>query len=92
MRHKALPANYLLHSIQTTLSDAGFEVSKENNRRDFTLDFFKQLRVKTQAIGGPPSPGLDTLMRESTTIKITNMMDNIANGYIAPIEIVAKKA
>lgn len=29
-----------------SLSDAGFEVSRENNRRDFALEFFKQQRAK----------------------------------------------
>ena len=74
-----------------SLSKAGFDVSKENNRRDFALDFFKQLRAKTEANGGPPPLGLHTLMQESTAIKIKNMIDNIANGYISPIEIIAKK-
>ena len=72
------------------LSDAGFEVSIENNRRDFSLEFFKQLREKTEANGGPPPLGLHTLMQESTANKIKNMIDNIANGLIAPVEIIAK--
>jgi hypothetical protein len=44
------------------LSYDGFEVSKENNRRDFALDFFKQLRAITEANGGPPPLGLHTSM------------------------------
>jgi len=74
------------------LSDAGFDVSKENDRREFALDFFKQLRAKTEANGAPPPLGLHTLMQESTAVKIKNMIDNIVNGYISPIEIIAKKA
>jgi len=73
------------------LSDAGFEVSKENNRRDFALDFFKQLREKTEANGGPPPLGLHTLMQASTAVKIKNMIDNIADDYIAPVEVIANK-
>ncbi len=73
------------------LSDAGFEVSKENNRRGFALKFFKQLREKLEANGGPHSLGLHTLMQESTSTKIKNMIDNIAEGYIAPVEIIARK-
>jgi ubiquinone/menaquinone biosynthesis C-methylase UbiE len=73
------------------LSNAGFEVSKENNRRDFALDFFKQLRVKTEANGGPPPLGLHTLMQASTADKIKNMIDNIADDYIAPVEVIANK-
>jgi len=73
------------------LADAGFEITKENNRRDFALDFFKQLRAKTEASGGPPPLGLHTLMQESTTEKIKNMINNISEGYIAPAEVIARK-
>jgi len=73
------------------LNDAGFNVSSENNRRDFSLDFFKKLREKIAANGGPPPLGLHTLMRESTAEKIKNMVDNISSGRIAPIEIIAQK-
>ena len=73
------------------LSDAGFEVNKENIRRDFALDFFEQLRKKTQANGGPPPLGLHTLMKESTALKIKNMIENITKNYIAPVEIIVRK-
>lgn len=73
------------------LSDTGFEVSKANNRRDFALDFFKKLREKVEASGGPPPLGLHTLMQESTATKIKNMIDNITAGYVAPVEIIAQK-
>ena len=73
------------------LKDAGFEVVKENNRYDFALDFFKQLSAKTESAGGPPPLGLHTLMKESSTEKIKNMIKNISEGYIAPVEIVARK-
>lgn len=73
------------------LIGAGFEVSKENNRRDFALDYFKQLRVKTEANGGPPPLGLHTLMQESTADKIKNMIVNIENDCLAPVEIIAHK-
>jgi len=73
------------------LSDAGFKISNENNRRDFALEFFKKLREKTEASGGPPPLGLHTLMQESTMNKIKNMIENITSGYIAPIEIIAQK-
>lgn len=74
-----------------TLRDAGFEVSIESNRRDYALDFFKQIRAKTEACGGPPPLGLHTLMQESTADKIKNMIENIAANYIAPVEIIARK-
>ena len=73
------------------MNDAGFEVSGENNRRDFALDFFKQMRAKNETNGGPPPLGLHTLMRESTPLEFKNMIDNIVADYIAPVEIIAQK-
>lgn len=82
----ATPNRYL-----QALDNAGFEVSKEHNRRDFALEFFRKLREKLEASGGPPPLGLHTLMKESTPIKINNMIDNIKASYIAPVEIIAHK-
>ena len=73
------------------LNNAGFDVSDANNRRDFALNFFKQLGEKVAASGGPPPLGLHTLMQESTSNKIQNMIKNIAEGYVAPVEIIAQK-
>jgi ubiquinone/menaquinone biosynthesis C-methylase UbiE len=73
------------------LENAGFEVSKENNRREFALEFFANLRAKNEASGGPPPLGLHTLMQESTATKLKNMIHNITEGYVAPVEIIAHK-
>lgn len=85
--------SYLVEPSQykLALNKAGFEVLIENNRRDFALEFFKVLREKTEASGGPPPLGLHTLMQESTAIKIKNMIHNITEDYIAPVEIIASK-
>jgi ubiquinone/menaquinone biosynthesis C-methylase UbiE len=74
------------------LSNAGLRVLKEKNRQEFALEFFKKLHEKNKASGGPPPLGLHTLMKESTTIKIQNMVDNIASNYIAPVEMITHKA
>ena len=84
--HLATPDQY-----KQALINAGIEVSAENNRREFALDFFKQLHNKTEANAGPPPLGLHTLMQESTAVKIQNMIGNITENYIAPVEIIAKK-
>jgi ubiquinone/menaquinone biosynthesis C-methylase UbiE len=76
---------------QQALHDAGFKTSKENVRREFAMDFFKQMREKTEANGGPPPLGLHTLMQESTTVKVSNMITNITADLIAPVEIIAQK-
>jgi ubiquinone/menaquinone biosynthesis C-methylase UbiE len=74
---------------QSALAAAGFEVSATNNRRDFAIEFFKQLKAK--AHGGPPPIGLHLLMQDSTPVKVKNMVDNIVAGIIAPVEIIARK-
>lgn len=80
-----------LDIYRQALVGAGFEIVKEENRRDFALEFFKQLRAKSESSAGPPPLGLHTLMQDSTAGKIKNMIDNITDEYIAPVEIVAKK-
>lgn len=73
------------------LKQAGFEVLKVNDRRDFSLDFFKQLRVKTAEKVGPPPLGLHILMQKSAANKVKNMVENITKDLIAPVEIIVRK-
>jgi ubiquinone/menaquinone biosynthesis C-methylase UbiE len=73
------------------LQAAGFAVTAEHNRRDFALAFFAEFRAKTAAAGGPPPLGLHLLMGKSTPEKVQNMIDNISNDRIAPVELIARK-
>lgn len=73
------------------LLGAGFDILSENNCREFALEFFRKLREKTAANGEPPPLGLHTLMKETTPIKINNMIENIAADYIAPVSIIVRK-
>lgn len=73
------------------LRAAGFSPSRENIRRDFALEIFRKLQLKTQAGEGPPPLGLHTLMQESTGLKVRNMIHNIETGLIAPVELIARK-
>lgn len=76
---------------QQALSQAGFAVSPAQNRRDFALSYFRQLRAKAEVIGGLPPLGIHTLMKETAALKIKNMIDKISAGYIAPVEIIGQK-
>ena len=76
---------------KNALIESGFVIATNNNRRDFALEFFKQLKAKTEANGGPAPLGLHTLMQESTPAKIKNMIDNISANLISPNEIIAQK-
>jgi ubiquinone/menaquinone biosynthesis C-methylase UbiE len=76
---------------RSALQAAGFTVIAELNRRDFAVAFFDQLRARTMAAGGPPPLGLHVLMGRNAPDKIQNMIQNIANGRIAPVELIARK-
>lgn len=82
----ATPGNY-----KELLQNAGFTVDAERNRREFAMDFFEQLRAKTAASITPPPLGLHILMGDTTTIKVKNMIENIATGRVAPVELIAWK-
>ena len=86
-RKLATPDQY-----RQALINAGFKASSESLRRDFAIEFFKQMKTKTETGSGPPAIGLHILMQESTALKIQNMMENIANNFIAPVEIIAQKS
>jgi SAM-dependent methyltransferase len=73
------------------LEEAGFTIVAERNRRDFALAFFAELRAKTTATGSPPPLGLHILMGKSAPEKMQNMIGNISNGDIAPVELIARK-
>ena len=76
---------------ENALSQAGFQIGTRTIRRDFAIEFFQQVRAKAEANGGPPPFGLHILMQESTPIKIKNMVDNIVDDLIAPVEVIAQK-
>lgn len=84
--HLASPKHY-----KQALEKAGFEVSKENNRHEFALDFFKHLRAKTKANGESPPLGLNTLLQESAAIRVKNIIHGLKEGYIAPVEMIVNK-
>ena len=73
------------------MTQSKFKVLKENIRRDFALEFFNNLRQKSDSNEGPPPLGLHILMQETTKNKVENMVNNILKGLVAPVEIIAQK-
>ena len=73
------------------LEAAGFSITSQRNRRDFAEAFFADMRAKAAAAGGPPPLGLHLLMGETTQQKIANMVENVAKGIVAPVEMIARK-
>jgi ubiquinone/menaquinone biosynthesis C-methylase UbiE len=71
------------------LTQSRFEVFKERSRRQFAIEFLRQLRARVAQTG--PSPlGLQILMGATAPQKIANMISLLDNGVIAPIEIIAR--
>jgi ubiquinone/menaquinone biosynthesis C-methylase UbiE len=73
------------------LKQAGFGIMTVRNRRDFAAEFFAETRRRMEAAGSSPPLGVHIAMGESAPEKIRNMVDNIAAGRVAPIEIIASK-
>ncbi len=70
------------------LEAAGFRVASERSRREFAIEFFRQVRARTA--GGPPPLGLHILMGATFAQKVGNMIANLEQGVISPTEIVAR--
>jgi ubiquinone/menaquinone biosynthesis C-methylase UbiE len=75
-----------------TLEQAGFEVLKIRDRREFAAEFFTETRRRMEEAGGAPPLGVHIAMGESAPAKISNMVENIAAGRVSPVEIIASKA
>ena len=72
------------------LTAEGFEVVKERNRRQFAIDFFRDLQAKLARSGGPPAFGLQIVMGPTAPQKIGNMISLLERGVIAPVEMICR--
>ena len=77
-------------TYRTLLEQAGFVVQVERSRRDFAINFFRQMRARAAATGGPSPLGLHILMGASAPQKVTNMISNLEAGLIAPTEVISR--
>ena len=78
------PATY-----RRLLEGAGFVVRGERNRRAFAIEFFQQMHAAMAQNGGPPRLGLHQLMGASAPQKIANMIGNLEQNLIAPVEMIS---
>jgi SAM-dependent methyltransferase len=76
---------------RAALDAAGFELVANRNRRQFALDFLTELQRRSAGEGGSPPLGLHLLMGETRAAKVANLVQNIAEGKVAPFEMVAGK-
>ena len=73
------------------LEQAGFDIIKIRDRREFAAEFFAETRRRMEHAGGTPPLGVHIAMGESAPVKISNMVDNIAAGRVSPVEIIVVK-
>jgi ubiquinone/menaquinone biosynthesis C-methylase UbiE len=71
------------------LVSSGFAVTWERHRREFAIEFFRQMRER-MAQSGPPPLGLQILMGATAPQKVANMIGLLDRGIIAPTELVSR--
>jgi len=75
---------------RAALRDAGFAVQKERERRAFAIEFFKKMQARV-AESGPPPLGLNIAMGADFPHKVRNLLANLENGLLAPIEMICPR-
>lgn len=73
------------------LEAAGFQISAVRDRHQFAIDFFDKLIASAAAAHGPPPLGLHLVMGANASEKFANMVENVREARVSPIEIVATK-
>lgn len=73
------------------LEAVGFTIRKERNRREFAIEFFRQMRARAAQSGGPAPLGLHIVMGAATPEKVANMIGNLERGLLGPAEIICRK-
>jgi MPBQ/MSBQ methyltransferase len=71
------------------LEAAGFEIRQERDRSEFARVFFREAQARS-ADGGPPPLGVHILMKGDVAPKFANVIANLENGLIAPIELICR--
>ena len=71
------------------LSEAGFAILAERERRQFAIDFFERMRLRAEQ-PGPRPLGIQLIMGEAAMAKTGNVLDALRRGVIAPVELFAR--
>lgn len=80
-----------LEDYRRALEAAGFRIEHERDRRKFAVDFTENMRAHAAAAGGPPVLGVHLLMGEQAPLMLKNVNTAIAEGKLAPTELVGVK-
>ena len=73
------------------LTAAGFAITSERNRHDLAVEFFRRIRERI-AKSGPPPLGLHILMGPEAPKKVANMIANLEQGRVAPVEMICRRS
>ena len=73
------------------LSQSGFSICEETDKKDFALNYFKNMVEKINKKNSFPPLGIHILMGDNAKEKIKNSHINLKSGSIKPYEIIAKK-
>jgi SAM-dependent methyltransferase len=76
---------------RASLSREGFVIVEERNRSQFALDFYRAMKAKAAASGGPPVLGLHVIIGPAAPERLGNMIALIERGTIAPVQIVCRR-
>ena len=68
-----------------------FVSSPSTTEASFALDFFAQLQARAGSAGSAPPLGLHILMGDTAPEKVRNMIENVSQNRIAPVELIAEK-
>lgn len=80
-----------LDTYRKALKGVGFKIESTNDRTHFAGEFFAKMKAAAAKGGTPPPIGLHLVFGAQTREKVANMISNIADGRIAPTEIIARK-
>jgi ubiquinone/menaquinone biosynthesis C-methylase UbiE len=74
------------------LTRAGFQVVAERSRRQFAIDFFREMRSRmgTPNPEGRPPLDLRLLMGPDTQVKVANLVAALEAGLVSPTEMIAR--
>lgn len=81
-----------VETYKNAIGVAELALVREQNRREFALEFFDKLRARARSAGGPPPLGLHIVMGTQQAGKIRNLASDIARDVLAPVELIARKA
>ncbi|MGB6042299.1 MAG: class I SAM-dependent methyltransferase [Pirellulales bacterium] len=72
------------------LEQSGFAIENVRDRWAFASEFFDATQRRTQQ-SGMPILGLQIVMGDNASEKVRNMVDNLMNHRVSPVEMIARK-